>query len=209
MNSSRAILLLLPLLLSGCSIYKTSIPVADHYYLNPDKDLTDIGRVALVELDNGSSYPQISADVTEALFQALQKKQLFGVTVVQQNDPAWRNLQLDLGSTYTLKQLSAIPKTLNCDAVLLGAVTGYQPYPHMTIGFRLKLVDPTDGQLIWALEQIWDAADKKTEKRIKKYFQSEMRSGYAPLREQLVSQSSLKFIKFAAYEVAETLQPPK
>ena len=205
----RLATLLLPALLSGCQFYETMVTPADHYYLNTDKDLSRLGRVAIIEMDNDSSYPQISTDVTEALFQALQKKQVFGLAVVRQNDPAWRSLQLDLDSKYSLKQLFTIRKTLNCDAVLTGTITEYQPYPHMAIGLRLKLVDLTDGRLLWALEQIWDSADKTTERRIKKYFQRQMRSGFAPLREQLVAISSLKFIKFVAYEVAGTLRPKR
>jgi len=203
------VILSLPLLLSGCDIYRISAPAADYYYLNPDKNLSAIGRVAIVELDNNSSYPQISTDVTEALFQALQKRQVFGLTVVSQSDPAWRSLQLDLDSTYTPEQLFAIRRTLKCNAVLIGTITEYQPYPHMAIGLRLRLVDLEDGQLLWALEQIWDSADKTTERRIKNYFRTQIRSGFAPLREQLVTVSPLKFIKFVAYEVAETLQPER
>lgn len=199
---------MLAVLLSGCSIYKAAVPAADYYYLNPYKDLSAVGRAAIVELDNNSSYPLISADVTKSLFQALQKKQIFGLTVVRQDALAWRSLQLDLYSysTYSLEQLSAIRKTLKCDAILVGTITEYQPYPHMAISLRLKLVDLRDGQLLWGIEQIWDSSDKTTEYRIKKYFQSQMRSGFAPLQEQLVAVSPLEFIKFVAYEVAETLQ---
>jgi len=210
MNSLKIVLLLLlPVLLLGCQVYTTVVPLPDYYYLNPDKDLSDIGRVAVVELDNDSSYPAICTDTTEALFQALQKKQVFGLTVVRQSNPAWRSLQLDLNSTYTLDQLVEIRKALKCDAVLTGTITEFKPYPHTAVGLRLKLVDLTDGQLVWALEQIWDSADKTTEYRIKDYFHSQMRSGFAPLHEELVAISSLKFIKFVAYEVAETLRPKK
>jgi len=200
--------LCLPFLLSGCNIYSAAPPGScTEYYSNPDKDLASVGRIAIVELDNHSSYPAISADVTKSLFQTLQKKQVFGLTIVRQNDPEWRSLQLDLDTTYTLEQLLAIQKTLKCDAVLLGSVTEYQPYPHMAIGLQLKLVDLKDGQLIWALEQIWDSADKTTEYRIEYYFKNHLRSGFAPLHEQLVAVSSIKFINFVTYEVAETLQP--
>ena len=212
------ILLLLPVLLSACQFQRVSEPLPEYYYLNQDKDLSTVGRTALVELDNKSSYPQISTDVTETLFQALQKKQPFGLAVVHRNNPAWRSLQLDLNSpyqtqnsalavppTYTLEQLTAIRKTLKCDAVLIGTISQFKPYPHMAIGLRLKLVDLRDGQLLWALEQIWDNSDKTTEYRIKNYFQYQKRSGFAPLREQLVTVSPLEFIKFVAYEVAETI----
>jgi hypothetical protein len=197
--------LLLLILLSGCGIYRAPRPAVDYCYLNPDKDLFAVGKVVIVELDNESSYPQASVDVTEALFKALQKKQLFSLNVVRQNNPAWRSLQLDLDSPYTLEQLFAVHETLRCDAMLIGTITGYRPYPHMTIGLRLKLVDLKDGQLLWAIEQVWDSADKTTENRIKDYFKTQMRSGSGRLRERLVTVSQLEFIKFVVSETAETL----
>jgi hypothetical protein len=126
--------------------------------------------------------------------------------VVRRNDPAWRNLQLDVDSIYSLEQLLAIRKTLNCNAVLSGTITQYKPYPHILIGLRLRMVDLNDGQLIWAFEQVWDGTNKATESRIKNYFQSQMRSSFAPLSQQLIVVSPLEFIKFVAYEVAETLK---
>ncbi len=199
------ILLLLAVLISGCGSNSTSVPASDYYYLNLNKKLTDIGRVAIIELDNDSSYPQVSNDVTAALFQALQKKQVFGLRVVHQNDPSWRGLQLDRNSAYTLDELLAIRDALRCDGVLLGTLTEFRPYPHMAVGLRLKLLDLRDGELLWALEQVWDSADKTTEKRIKNYFKSEKREGFAPLHERLAAVSPLEFIKFVSYEVAGTL----
>ncbi|MHC4605278.1 MAG: hypothetical protein ACYS6W_18330, partial [Planctomycetota bacterium] len=76
---------------------------------------------------------------------------------------------------------------------------------HMAVGLRLKLLDLRDGQLLWALEQVWDSADITTEKRIKEYFKSEKRQGFAPLHEQLATVSPLEFIKFVSFEVAGTL----
>jgi len=199
------ILLLLAVLLSGCRTHSASAPASGYYYLNPNKKLTDVGRVAIIELDNDSSYPQISSDITGSLYQALLKKQIFGLTVVRQNDPSWRSLQLQRDSTYTLEQIMAIREALKCDGILLGTVTEFRPYPHMTVGLRLKLLDLRDGQLLWALEQVWDCSDKTTEKRIKSYFKSEKRSNFAPLDEELAAVSPLEFIKFVNYEVAGTL----
>jgi len=194
--------------LSGCNVYSDAPPGSyTQYYSNPGKNLGKIGRISIVELKNNSSYPAISADVTKALFQTLQKKQVFGLAVVQQNDSQWRSLQVDLDSAYTLEQLVSIQKTLKCDAILVGTVTEYQPYPHMIMGLQLKMLDLKDGQLIWALEQIWDSADKTTEYRIKNYFKCHIRSGFAPLREDLVAISPLRFIDFVCYEVGETIEP--
>ena len=197
---------LLLMFAAGCNNYTVSNPAMSHYYLNPDKNLSELGRVAIVELDNNSSYPQINGDVTEAIFRALQKRQVFGLAIVRQSDTAWRSLQLEPDTTYTLEQLMAIRKTLNCDAVLIGSITEFNPYPPMTIGLRLKLVDLKDGQLVWGLEQVWDVADKTTENRIKNYFKRQMNSEFIPLREQVIAVSPLKFFRFVALEIAETFR---
>lgn len=181
-----------------------SLP-ADCYYLNPARDLGTVGRVTIVELDNYSPYPQMSADVTNAIFQELQKKQVFSLEIIAQDDPAWRSLQLDLNSTYSLEELSEIRKTMNCGAVLSGSVTEFTPYPHMAIGLRLKLLDLKDGELLWAVEQIWDSADKKTAERIRSYSRYQMQSGASAARPHLVAASPLGFINFVAYEVGKTL----
>jgi hypothetical protein len=206
--SALVLTILLSAGLLGCRSPLTT-SAADSYYLNPNKNLRTIGRVALVEPNNESSYPQISTDVSEALFLALQKNQLFGLTPIKQDSPDWRNLQANLDSAYPLQQLSVMRQTLKCDAVLIGTITEYRPYPHLTVGLRLKLLDLTDGQLLWGIEQVWDSADKYTEKQIKSYHNSEMRSGLTSLHEELVAISSINFIKFVAYEVAQTLQPRK
>jgi hypothetical protein len=209
-NLKTIFLIFLPIAVQGCginsiSIFKPSLPEADYYYVNPDKDLRRIGRVAIVEAQNDSTYPHISADVTEMLFQELQKRQIFGLSVVRRNNPAWRSLQLSPDPPFNPDQLLSMRKVLGCNAVLIGTVTKYQPYPHMTIGLRLKIVDLTDGQLLWALEQVWDCADKTTESRIRRYLRYQKRSAYGSLHEQFVSISPTKFIKFVSYEVAATL----
>jgi hypothetical protein len=209
MNSFKYVFLLLPLLLSGCGSNSTYKSAASYFFLNPHKNLSEVGRTVLVELTNDSAYPQISADVTEALYQAMQKKQLFGITVIRQSDPVWLNLRLDLKTAYTLEQLSGIRRTLKCGAVLRGTVTGYEPFPHLVIGLRLELIDLTDGQLLWALEQVWDATDKSTQERVKDYYKRHILPGSESLQEDLGTVSSLKFVRFIAFETAETLQPKR
>jgi len=193
----------------GCKSADENGGMAGSYFLDQNKDLQALGRVALVELENSSSYPQISAEMTQALYLEAQKQQVFGLVVVRQDNAAWRSLQANLDSLQAMRQLVVLQETLRSNGLLLGEITQYQPYPHMVIGLRLKLLDLTDGQLIWGLEQIWDSADKTIQKRIKKYYGQQLRSGHAPLNEELVVVSSLNFCKFVAYEVAATLQKPK
>jgi hypothetical protein len=205
----QILFLMLTLILAGCGMGKICEPAPTYYYINPHKDLNAVGRVALIELTNDSSYPQISADATEALFEAIQKKQKFGLTVIRQNDPLWRSMSHEMSTAYNFEQLSAMRDTLKSDAVIFGSVTGYRPYPHMFIALRLKLIDLSDGQLLWAIEQVWDTTDKMTQNNIKNFYDHNILPGCDSLEEKLGTVSSLKFIKFVACEAAETLQDKK
>ena len=126
--------------LAGCQGKAARTPMAGSYYLSPNADLSSLGRVALVELENGSSYPEISKNATDAIYVGLQKKQRFGLTVIPQNEAMWRSLQSEPDSSYTPQQLLEMRKALKCDAVLTGAITQYGPYPHMSVGLRLRLM---------------------------------------------------------------------
>ena len=209
MSSLKTIIILLPILLCGCINSSIFQPPDDYYYINPNKDLNEVGKVALLELANNSSFPQISISTTEALYNAVQKKQVFSLKVALQDDPAWKGLQLEVDTDYNFEELAAIREVLNCNAILTGTVTVYKPYPHMIIGLRLKLVDLTDGDLLWALEQIWDTADKTTENRIKKYCQRGRLLNSSDVREKLITVSSIIFLNFVADETAKTLSPRK
>jgi len=92
MSSLKTIIILLPIVLCGCMSSSFFRSPDKHYYINPNKDLNEIGRVALLELTNNSGFPQISASTTKALYNELQKKQIFSLKVILQDDPAWQDL---------------------------------------------------------------------------------------------------------------------
>ncbi|MGA2677964.1 MAG: hypothetical protein ABSF37_01545 [Sedimentisphaerales bacterium] len=186
---------------AGCSKNGLSLSSAREV----SKNLSAIKSVCLVELQNKTSYPQISEDVTESLHQSLQKKQWFNLSLLKQTDTAWKTLEVRPDSAYTLEQLMTARKLLGTDALLIGTVTSYSPYPRMAMGLQLKLVDLRTGQVIWAIQQIWDAADKATQERIKKYYNQQLRSDFSPIGEQLATLSPINFVKFITYEVTEMM----
>lgn len=212
MAVNRIYLIAMTLLLafSGCEIYEP-YETQLNYYLTSEKDVRSFGRVALIELDNETAVPEVSINLSEALYQEMLKKQLFGVMYIPEDEPAWRSMQLKRNASYTFEQLLEIRKTFGCDAVVVGSVTSYKSYPHMAVGMELRMVDLTNGQLLWALEQIWDTTDKPTGQRMRKYYGdwvigTDKLSVIGPEspNAQLGFVSSLKFLKFVAYEAAET-----
>ncbi len=186
---------------TGC--YRNGTPSSSAHEVS--KNLATIKSVCLVELQNNTAFPPVSADVTESLYQSLQKKQRFTLSLLKESDSAWATLELKPDRPYTLEQLLDARKLLGTDAILIGMVTSYSPYPHMAMGLKLKLIDLRTGQTVWSIEQIWDSADKSTQERTKKYFEKELRSGYSTVGEQITNMSSINFIKFVTFEVTETM----
>jgi len=164
-KSITILLILSSAIITGCSRQGISTHAA-----NPVEsvNLQTIRTLCLVELYNSTAYPQVSADVTDSLYQALQKKNISGLSLLRQNEAVWRNLPIASGSSYTLEQLLEMRKIIGVDAVLTGTVTSYAPYPHMSMGLQIKLVDLRDGQVVCSIDKMWDTADKATEQRIKK-----------------------------------------
>jgi hypothetical protein len=168
MNKAKITLLLLPVMFSSsCTLYRPIVPETGHYYINPRADFSTVGKTVVFELDNLSSRPGLSTDLTEALTDAVRKKHLFSLSILYRKSPAWRNLDLNDTSSYSLEELSAIRNQLKADAVLFGRITRYYPYPHMLVGLHLKLIDLRNGRLLWATEQVWDSTDKRVERRMR------------------------------------------
>jgi hypothetical protein len=203
---ASAVLLAAAVLTAGCASNSRTEPSENYRYRNPDKNLAEIGRVAFVELNNKTTYPEIPADISEELFESMQKKQIFGLNLVRQNDTSWRSLQLDADSEYTLEEIQRIRVKLKCDGLLVGTITRFSSYPHTAVGLRMKMLDLRDGQLAWAIEQVWDSSDKTVEQRIKNYLRQQKRSDSSAVQEQLVKMSPLEFFKFVSSEVANTLE---
>ena len=197
------------LAMSGCSgtFYGNSkvYQPAGSYYLNPNKKPSSIGSVAIFEFENKSDHPTISSDMTKEFYTRMQKSAGFGTFFIDQKDPAWTSYRLDTYGRYSVDELREISKALRCQAVLIGTITEYQPYPHMTMGIRLKMVDLFDGQLLWAYENSWDCSDKQTQDEMLYYFKNTTRFGDSEVQKKLITISPLNFIKFIAHEASYTI----
>ncbi len=201
------LILLVPVACLGCSRHRSPAASGAVLHPAPSKNLCGIRTLCIFELQNNTSYPQVSADVTESLFEAIQKLNLFDLSILKASDPGRKNLKINTDSPNNLEQLLAARKMLGVDSILIGTVTSYKPYPHMSMGLHLKLIDLREGRILWKMEQVWDTADKTTAERIKKYFNQQLRSDFSPLDEKLAILSPINFMKFVTYDVARTLEP--
>lgn len=168
--------------------------------------MADIGKVVILELGNDSANPSIGKEMTDALTEEIQKKQVFGLDTLAKKDPEWKSVDIGKQVDISEEKLAEIHQKLHADAVLFGRVTSYRPYPRNSIGLKLKLIDCQTGQLLWAVDQVWDSTDITIENRIKSFFKKHMRSGYDPLDWKITMLSPRIYNKFIAYEVSRTME---
>lgn len=65
--------------------------------------------------------------------------------------------------------LTVLKKEMGCDAVLFSRLTRYHAYPPMAIGWSLKLVDTTDAQVWWAVDEMFDQSDPRVTTASRRY----------------------------------------
>jgi len=204
MNRLKTILVLLFILSSGCRLVRPVVPETGHYYLDRNANFSSVGKVVVFEFSNNSNNVNIPMTLTHAVTEALQKKHLFTVKSFSRDNPSWRKLDIDNKASYSMEELSLIRKQLGADAILFGSISRYRSFPHLTLGVHLKMVDLRSGELLWAIEQLWDSTDRYVERRMKKYYKEHMRSGYEPMSWEVLITSPKAFNKFVVFEIAQT-----
>ena len=207
LKSICSISLLCLLLTAGCNqIFYTPVPEqTGNYYINYNLFPGTVRNVALFEFENKSSHLGISDDLANELYSNLQKDSLFGTMLVSRTDPAWNKYRLDAYKAFSQERMQQIKTAMHCDAVLVGTITDYKPWPYMSMGMRLKLIDVRNGQLLWAYENSWDCADVNTKQRMINYFYNNTNTIDSELQKEMLGVSSINFIKFVAHEATSTI----
>jgi len=199
-KSIAVALLLVGSSLCGCA----TEPVKLRHFLSSERELLGVTRVVFIEFSQDTGYASETRSMTEAVFRSLQHKD-FHIDVMRPTDPACRDLNMDQWEAFSIGQLDEIRQSLKCDAVLFGRMTDFKPYPKLQVGLFMKLINLRSGELVWAIEHIWDSTDKVVEKRVNYFFEKEMRTGYGPHKGRLALISPRMFQKFVAWEVAKTI----
>jgi hypothetical protein len=90
-----------------------------------------------------------------------------------------------------------------CDGVLFCELTTYQAYAPLAVGWRLKLVDIRTGQILWSVDELFDASRPAVARAAQKFGESPSRWPF-PRQENWVALNSPR--QFGRYAVASVLK---
>ena len=92
-----------------------------------------------------------------------------------------------------------------CDAVLFGELTQFRAYAPLAVGWRFKLVDVNTGSVIWAADEIFDAADTRVAKAAQRFEHPKPLIPFMESGDWAILNSPRRFGSFSAAALLETL----
>jgi hypothetical protein len=101
--------------------------------------------------------------------------------------------------------LGSLKKEYGCDAVLFCQLTGFQAYPPLAIGWRLKLVDVRQKKTIWAGDEHFDAGRPAVMAAARRYQQRQQRQLGGDTADWLAATSPQWFGQYSLASLFNTL----
>jgi hypothetical protein len=173
-----------------CSILFASMILAGNIACGDDVDKSlnvfvssptlppDLKRVLVLPLAYGQSAGDVSGGCqtfNPVLRAALVKTGKF--EVVAADPETLRSCTGQLGWTgeeaLPPNFFDGLKRVYGCDAVLFCELTTFRPNAPLAIGWRLKLADARTGKILWAADEIFDAANKNTVKDAEQFEKSQ------------------------------------
>ncbi|WP_221029983.1 DUF799 domain-containing protein [Actomonas aquatica] len=172
----------------------------------PDYLPIEVRRVAVLPVWSGQPLDERSlTNIEQAFNVALTRAARFEVVPVSRDNlRAWVK-HSSLGSTEALPAnlFTQLHERLGADAVLFVDVTSYSPYPPLSVGLRTRLIQLDNGALLWATDELFDAARAATAAGARRHH---LQGGPAPADlSPTVLQSPARFVAYAADTLVGTI----
>lgn len=181
------IALLLACLCSICpaaaaNISLTSAYQPDNFHRASRKLPEDMRRVLVLPLTGDSSYEQAESMelLYNVLIEELTKSKKFEVIRVTPAQLKARTGRSSWRAEDALPEtlLDSLGKAFACNGVLFCHLTAYRSYAPLSIGWRLKLVDARGGEILWAMDEVFDAGRPSVIVGVKDFDRREQKTAY-------------------------------
>jgi hypothetical protein len=135
----------------------------DNVFAYPAKLSLDLRRIAVLPLAaeaSGNDLAEGCTALTPAVWEQLVKAKRFELVAV--DNAGMRRATGKVGWTGAEMLppdfLGFLRREYACDGVLFVELTSYRAYAPLAVGWRFKLVDARSGQIVWAADELFDAA---------------------------------------------------
>jgi hypothetical protein len=103
--------------------------------------------------------------------------------------------------------LAKLREQTGCDAVLFSQLSRYHPYPPLILGWKLKLVTQNKAEVLWAVDEIFDAGEPLVSNSARRY-EHEHQKGGPSTDSPMILASPQRFGHYTVYALLGTLPTP-
>ena len=182
----------------------------DNIFAAPGKLSAKIMRVAVLPLapaNAAGDLPEGCTALTPVVWDQVVKSKRFEAVTVNPDRlraatgrTAWTGGEVLPADFYEF-----LRREYGCDAVLFGEITAYRAYAPLAVGWRFKLVDVHTGAILWAADEMFDAADKNVAKAAQRFEHPKPRFTLVESGDWAVLNSPRRFGSYSAAALLKTL----
>lgn len=164
-------------------------------------------RVAVLPLITGRNRSAEAEMLEPVLLAELAKAKRFELVTVRPEDlRAWTGRE-----TWSVQEelpedlLATIAERAGCDGVLFPDLSQFRAYPPMLMGWRLALVDAKSANVLWSVDEVFDAGDSAVVNGARRYSNQHLRNQPALEDSRSILLSPTRFGSYTAQTVLATL----
>jgi hypothetical protein len=182
----------------------------DNVFAYPPKLSLNLQRVAVLPIaaeSGGGDLPEGCAALMPVLWEQLVKTKKFEVVAVDAaglrggtGQPRWTG-----GETLPPDFLAFLRREYGCDGVLFAELTTYRAYAPLAVGWRFKLVDVRSGRVLWAADELFDAARPSVAQAVQQFTQPGLALPFCREESWLAVNSPRQFGRYSAAALLNTL----
>lgn len=191
--------------LPGCNLERPPEPKAINSYLAEPTDLANVRRIMVLPFGHETGVTADCNKVRDAFVAELQKLRRFEVvplpSAASEDDELNRSLAHGRLSTEAMVKLC---KRYLLDGVFLGSVTSWRAYTPPHLGLRTQLVSVHSGAPVWAVDAIYDAAERSTISDLRHFTTTTQRDDGNLHGYELTMLAPGKFTSYVAHRVVGT-----
>lgn len=174
-------------------------------YLGDPRDLANVRRIMVLPFTAAAGVDAELERIRGAFLTELQKLRRFEIVPLPraaiEDDVLNLSLQEGRISTDATVQLC---ERYHLDGVLTGMVTGWRPYMPQHLGLRTQLMSVHSGTAVWAVDALYDAADRATVLDLKHYHKHSQADDGTLHGGDLALIAPTKFATFVSHRVVGT-----
>ena len=192
-------------LLASCQLPRPQRPKVINSYLAEPSDLANVRRIMVLPFHAEAGVQVDSNKVRDAFVQELQKLRRFEVVPLtaeaREDDELHQSMAHGRLSTEAMVSLC---DRYRLDGVFVGSVTAWRPYSPPHLGLRTHLISVHSGATVWAIDTIYDSADRTTISDMRHYVANTQHDDGNLHGWELTMLSPTKFTSFVAYRCVGT-----